>query len=178
MKIKVPERLESDRLIIRPFVQDDLEGFYSFMSDEEATKYLLFSEDEKTLDASKQLLLRTIGSYESNDQIYALAVATKHENSFIGSVGIGPDFSGEHYQIYWTILPQFWGKGLATEAVIRFMDYLFYEVGLCKLIAYSHPENIASARVAEKAGMQNQGTIMLEGLDHEPLYFEIEKKSD
>ncbi len=175
MKIKVPEKLESERLVIRPFIQDDIDGFYSFMSDEEATKYLLFSEDEKTLAASRQLLLRTIGNYDSPDQIYALAVATKHENSFIGSVGIGPDFTGEHYQIYWTILPQFWGKGLATEAAICFMDYLFMEIGFNKIVAYSHPENVASSKVAEKAGMQNQGTIMLEGLDHEPLYFEIEK---
>ncbi|MBP2029494.1 ribosomal-protein-alanine N-acetyltransferase [Methanohalophilus levihalophilus] len=178
MKVKVPERLESERLIIRPFVQDDLDGFYSFMSDEDAPKYILFSEDETTIDETPQSFLPPLSNYDGRDQIYALAVATKNENSFIGSVGIGPDFSGDKYQIYWNILPQFWGKGLATEAVIRFMDYLLREVGLGKLVAYSHPDNIASAKVAEKAGMQNQGTILIDGLDHEPLYFEVENDSE
>ena len=175
MTLVIPKRLESERLVIRPFVNDDLERFHLFMTDEKATKYLLFTEEQKTKEAIKNLLEQTIENYEGPEQIYALAIADKSNNKFIGSLGLGPDFNDQNYQIYWSILPEFWNMGLATEATITFLEYVFSKLGINKVVAYSHPDNIASTRVAENVGMKNRGTLKVEGFEHETLYFTIEK---
>ena len=56
-------------------------------------------------------------------------------------------------QIGWHVRRDLWGQGLATEAALACRDYGFDHLGLERLSALIHPENIASRRVAEKIGM-------------------------
>ena len=182
MFIKVPEMLETKRTVIRPFIEDDLEGFYRCMSDEIATEYLLFADDQKTFEGTKQLLEMTIDNYDNDEQIYALTVADRLTGEFIGSVGFGPDFGADpgfcgSVQMFWSILPEYWGKGYATEASKRLLEYAFEELGIKKIIAYSHPQNIASKKIALKIGMKEEGTVYFDFIDDPALKFSISSLS-
>ena len=51
-------------------------------------------------------------------------------------------------------MPQFWGKGYATEATKACLKYAFEEINLTEIIGAAHEENNASRRVLEKCGLQ------------------------
>ena len=56
--------------------------------------------------------------------------------------------------VAYRLLPAYWGQGLATEAARASVRYGFAELGLGRIIGLVMPENIASARVLEKAGLR------------------------
>jgi RimJ/RimL family protein N-acetyltransferase len=56
-------------------------------------------------------------------------------------------------------LPQWWGRGLATEAARECLRYAFEEVGLGRVVAGADPPNVASLRVIERLGMKPIGDI-------------------
>ncbi|MCM1987255.1 MAG: GNAT family N-acetyltransferase [Methanococcoides sp.] len=175
MSLKVPEGLETERTLIRPFKGDDLDGFYTFMSDGEATKYLLFTADQKTFEGTKELLDKTIANYDNEEQIYALAVERKADGNFIGSIGFGPDWKGSGYQMFWMILPEYWKKGYGIEVTKKLLEYAFSILGLELMTAYSHPDNIASEKLALKLGMVDNGIVDIEFFDEPHVQFVIRK---
>ena len=52
------------------------------------------------------------------------------------------------------ILPQYWGKGFATEAAMAALDYGFNKLDLSEIIGMVHEENVASRKVLEKCGLK------------------------
>ena len=69
-------------------------------------------------------------------------------------------------EVGWTILPARWGEGLATELARKSVRTAFDELGLDEVIAYTAPDNVASWRVMEKAGMEFDREIVAAGLPH------------
>jgi len=59
----------------------------------------------------------------------------------------------DELEIAYRLDPDFWGKGLATEAARAVRDHAFTDLALKRVISLIHPDNIASRRVAEKTGM-------------------------
>ena len=59
-----------------------------------------------------------------------------------------------------------WGRGFATELALTSIEAAFESLGLAEVIAYTQPDNLASRRVMEKAGMVYQGELIHEDLPH------------
>jgi RimJ/RimL family protein N-acetyltransferase len=72
----------------------------------------------------------------------------------------------DEVEIGWTIHPDRWGEGLATEVASASVRIAFDVLGLEEVIAYTAPDNIASCRVMEKAGMEFDREIEAAGLPH------------
>jgi [ribosomal protein S5]-alanine N-acetyltransferase len=72
----------------------------------------------------------------------------------------------DEVEIGWTIHPDRWGEGLATELAQASVQSAFDVLGLDGVIAYTANDNIASWRVMEKAGMQYDREIIAVGLPH------------
>lgn len=157
---KLPECLETDRLLIRPFVPDDFESFFSFLRDERATQYLSFIRKQRTYKGAKDLLAMIIGNYRRPEQIFALAVIRKQDHQYVGSLGLYPVEDSQDTEIFYTLLPKFWGKGYATEASHRLLAYAFSELNLEKIVAFIFPYNAASERVAVRLGMKDLGFVL------------------
>jgi RimJ/RimL family protein N-acetyltransferase len=66
----------------------------------------------------------------------------------------------EEGEIWYLVEPESWGKGIATEAAKHLLDFGFGELGLHRIWATCLPENPASARVLEKAGMRKEGFLV------------------
>jgi ribosomal-protein-alanine N-acetyltransferase len=69
-------------------------------------------------------------------------------------------------EIGWAILPERWGTGLATELARVAVGAAFDSLRLSSVIAYTQPDNLASRRVMEKAGLTYEGDISHAGLPH------------
>lgn len=172
--MKIPNRLETERLIIRPFELRDLDLFYAFMSNEKATQYLLFSPEQKTYEGAKKLLEDTINSYNNPQPLFALTIADRNRDLFLGSCGFAPLEKQGEVQCYYAIDPKYWRQGLATEAFTKLIEYAFLELKLSKIVSFVNPENIASIKLAEKVGMKYEEKVKRKDFgDREGLVFEI-----
>jgi len=151
-------RIETNRLNIRPFNQDDLAECYALMQDEELFKYLDWKVT--SIETFKGTFKWWIDLYETNcdgDFKYNFAVFLKDSNKFIGWGGFGViDCFYADKEIYYLIGKEYWGKGYATEMMEALLDYYFNKIGMSKIIALAKPENIASNRVIEKLGLKFQ----------------------
>ena len=78
----------------------------------------------------------------------------KEGMQFVGWAGLSylPEF--DEVDIGYRFLPEFWGKGLATEASIAILKYGFDQLNLERIIGMAMEENKGSIRVLEKSGMQ------------------------
>ena len=96
-----------------------------------------------------------------NDHDPKRAFAIANDKEFIGAVGIEPyndvnSYSGELG--YWLGEP-FWGKGIATKAVKKFIPYIFENYDLIKIFAYVFSSNPSSGKVLVKAGLKLEGSL-------------------
>ena len=63
------------------------------------------------------------------------------------------------WEIGWAIHSDLWGKGIATEAARRVLEFAFVELRSHRIVAFSYAQNVASTRVMEKLGMQRDGCL-------------------
>ena len=97
------------------------------------------------------------------------AVEKKDGFEAIGYCGLFsfPDIGGQpEIEVGYRLARRFWGHGYATEAVRAVRDYAFSGLNISRLIAMIDPGNVASIRVAEKAGFRYEKDVMLEGYTH------------
>ncbi|MGH2870761.1 MAG: GNAT family N-acetyltransferase [Solirubrobacteraceae bacterium] len=69
-------------------------------------------------------------------------------------------------EIGWAVLPARWGQGFATELAQTSIQAAFESLGLEDVIAYTQPENLASRRVMDKAGLRYEGDFTHEDMPH------------
>lgn len=72
----------------------------------------------------------------------------------------------QEIELAWSMAPERWGEGLATELARASMSAGFNELHLPQLVALTLPHNIASRRVMEKAGMTHAGDVEHVGMRH------------
>jgi ribosomal-protein-alanine N-acetyltransferase len=156
--------LETARLYLRKFKDEDLEMLYPIFSDSETMQFYPapFSKD-KTQDWIKQ----NIASYKSNG--YGLwAVCLKENNEFIGDCGlVNQQINGEpEVEIGYHISKEHWSKGFASEAARACKEYGFNQLSLKRLISIIDPNNISSIRVAEKIGFTKEKEAFVFNKNH------------
>ncbi|MCY4061016.1 MAG: GNAT family N-acetyltransferase [Chloroflexi bacterium] len=159
------DQLESERLRIQPFKEDDLERCRRFRRD-------VFGLDEGPAPAQSWLRW-TIDSYRELANLgqppYAdYAIVRKDGGEFVGSVGIVPtlvpwgalkgdaqdNLLSPEIGLFWGIRPEFRRRRYATEAAAALLAYLFLELHARQAVATTARDNIASRRTMKKLGMR------------------------
>lgn len=149
----VPHSLDTPRLLLRRHRPDDLGPFTRFMTDPRATRFLGFSEEQKTPQGARELLQRVLRSYQGSAPILALAVEDRHSGEYLGSCGLAPLRLGEGAEVFYNVMPAHQGQGLATEVTRALVDYAFTDPFIPVVAAFIWPTNQASRRVAAKSGL-------------------------
>ena len=154
--------LETERLILRMWRDDDIREYAELCADAEVMRYI----GGKTLDRTEawRHMASMIGHWYLRG--YGVwAVEEKAGGRLVGRIGcINPE-GWPGFEVGWTLKREFWGKGYATEAARRSLEYAFYELDQPHVISLIHPENRASIRVAERLGEKVEGTARVMGLD-------------
>ncbi|MEM8778142.1 MAG: GNAT family N-acetyltransferase [Cyanobacteria bacterium P01_G01_bin.49] len=159
--------LKTERLVIRKFQQKDLSAFLEFMLDEESTKYLAFTEEQKTEEGAKALFDLVYQSYESQTPIHSYVIAGQDQDHYLGSCGFTP-YDEDIYECYYSVSKAQWGQGVATEAIKTIAEELSKTA---EIRAYCHPNNVAAHRVAKKAGFIPKGLTLHQHFDIEGELF-------
>ena len=153
------KRIETDRLILRPFASDDAEAMYrNWASDPEVTKFLSWTA-YKSVDTAHQILAVWTKQYHDNT-FYQWAIELKEIRQPIGSISVvNQDDRVDMAEIGFCIGKSWWGQGVMTEALKAVMTFLFEEVGFQRIEAGHDPDNPASGAVQHKCGMKYEGTF-------------------
>lgn len=156
--------MESERLLLRPWNEDDAEALYQYASDHRVSELALWPQ-HTSVDMSREVI-RNI--FMPNQHLYAIVL--KDTSEPIGSIGLVPE-GFEHYATdclereagYWIGHP-YWNKGLTTEALGLLINYCRESLHLDSLLITTDTRNTASMRVAEKCGFKYIGEYVYEGI--------------
>lgn len=153
--------LETERLILRPFCQADIDVYAEMCADREVMRFIgeggILSREEAWRN-----MAMVVGHWQLRG--YGLwAVELKETNQLIGRVGSWNPEGWPGFEIGWLLHRKHWGNGYATEAGRATMDHAFGELHQSEVISLIQPANTASIRVAERLGEQHHGTTMLLG---------------
>lgn len=145
--------LETDRIILRRFKMNDFKAVFAFGSNEEVQKYTGDKNLVSYVEAKE--LIRDVWLEDYKKYGYGRwATIMKSDNTLIGFAGLKylPEF-GET-DIGFRFLPEYWGKGIATEVSNAIIQYGFEQLKLNRIIGIAMPDNIASNKVLMKIGLQ------------------------
>lgn len=156
------EFLETERLILRPFLEDDVDRLFLLDSNPEVMKYVGVKPLTKKEQSAE--VIKMIQKQYLENGIGRLAVIEKESNLLIGwsfLKYLTEEINGikNVYDLGYRFLPEFWGKGYATESAKASIDFGFKEMNLDKICAHAHSENVASNNTLRKLGFQEKGTF-------------------
>ncbi len=154
--------LETDRLLVREYVEEDAAAFFKLNTDSEV---LRFVPDKALLNVeqARQLLIdHPIADYRKHG-FGRDACIFKSTGEQIGFAGLKYLEELGEVDVAYRLLPAYWGQGLATEAALASVRYGFTDLGLKRIIGLVMPENIASVRVLEKTGLRYTETVTFWG---------------
>ncbi len=159
-------QLETNRLIMRPFEETDAEGLFLLDSNPEVMKYVggVVSTE---IGHSRKMIEFIQKQYKENG-VGRLAVIEKSSNLFIGWSGLKyltSEINGMKnvYELGYRFLPEYWGKGYATETAIAALNYAFDSIKTDIVYAMAVTENTGSNRVLRKLGFEELGTFLDNG---------------
>ncbi|QCE35234.1 GNAT family N-acetyltransferase [Acetobacteraceae bacterium] len=152
------------RLTLTKVSLNDLEDLSKFKADPQSFSHMLgglrcFSETQEELE--KDLLFwqeNRVGMFTIRLRAEALDIG-----DFVGIVGVHqrPDWRG--LALRFAISPSFRGKGIATEAVLSTLDFVF-QMGLPSILALAREDNVASRRILSAVGMSARGIFIRKGV--------------
>ncbi|MCL1664232.1 GNAT family N-acetyltransferase [Elizabethkingia ursingii] len=151
---------------MRPFEETDAEGLFLLDSNPEVMKYVggVVSTE---IEQSRQMIEFIQNQYKENG-VGRLAVIEKSSNILIGWSGLKyltKEINGMKnvYELGYRFLPEYWGKGYATETAIAALNYAFNEIKTDIVYAMAVTENAGSNHVLRKLGFEELGTFLDDG---------------
>ena len=162
---------ETKRLLVRRYTEHDKDHFFSLNGNEEVMRYI---RPVKTREECDEFLLQVIAYSETEKLFGRWAVEDKLSKEFVGSFAIIPVEGKDQMQLGYSILPEHWGKGYATELTIAGLQYVFAKTPINPIYAYTEAPNASSQKVLLKAGFRPNGSY-IEG-DKKVERFVLEKE--
>jgi ribosomal-protein-alanine N-acetyltransferase len=154
--VKPPETLETEHLLLRkPRMEDASVIFERYACDPEVTRYLSW-RPHKTVQETEQFLL-ACGQLWRTGKDFALVITARGGDNAIGMFGLHP--MKMKIEIGYVLARPYWGKGYMSEALSTVIDWAFTQPDIYRVQAFCDVDNIASARVMEKAGMTREGLL-------------------
>ncbi len=149
-------RLETERLVLRPWDERDREPLIAVQCDPEVRRFFpsVPTPEQVSDDFDAALEKARINGFHFG------SARLKSDDSFVGLMGIGvvPDIQREaipshpRVEIGWVFARRYWGQGLAPEGARAWLDYA-WSIGLPEVVAFTAAVNTPSQRVMEKIGM-------------------------
>lgn len=150
--------LATNRLILRKFTVEDAMDVFEYAREPEVARYVTW-DAHKSIGDSINFINWTLDRYDS-DEAGEWAIEYRETGRIIGGMGfVQIDTVNSCGAIGYVLSKEYWGKGLMTEAVKRLIRFGFEEMGLNRIEAVHIPENVASGKVMQKAGMFYEGLL-------------------
>ncbi len=148
----------TERLTLRKLSVSDSTDMYEYSKKSIVTKYLLWTEHES--ESRSYNYLCGVSEWYKRGEYFDWAVTLTDSGKMIGTCGFTSfDFEHGRAEVGYVLNPDFWGQGIATEAVSAVIEFAFNELGANRVEAHFIEGNNASLRVMEKCGMTFEGYL-------------------
>lgn len=151
MDLRLP--IETDRLVLRRHEAADREAFVALVTDPRFYEHLSVPERQRTPEGAAEVFDLVLSSYDTDEPVWGLTLGDRETGAFAGTVALHPVPFGEALEIFYAVVPDRQGEGLAVEAVRALFDALPEYA----FVARTPLTNEASKRVAAAAGMTDDG---------------------
>ena len=149
--------LHTPRLILRRIKRTDIDDIFDYAHNPETSKFLLWYPHETKGDT--RFYFHNVDKRYKAAEFFDWAIEEKNSCRMIGTCG----FTAIHEidrkaEVGYVINPRYMGNGYATEAVMRVLEFAFFDLGLERVEARYIIGNDKSRRVMEKCFMKYEGT--------------------
>ena len=156
--------IETDRLLLRTFTEEDADLIYELNLDPEVTRY---THDPMTdIEQAKKVLIEVILPQYALYNHGRWAVHLKPGLEFLGWSGLKYIPDRVEIDLGYRYMKRFWGKGYATEAAYACLQHGFQRLNMQRIVGRALPGNAGSIKVLENCGMQYVGEENIHGLFH------------
>jgi RimJ/RimL family protein N-acetyltransferase len=179
MTMPQPFILETQRLLFRRLIMDDLDALFALYRDREIRQYFPDGTDGTlTHEETREEIAWFLNGHPDHPELGLWAAILKETNQLIGRCGLLPWTIGERSEVEVAYLldKKVWRQGLGTEAAQAILHYGFEHLHLTRLICLVDPDNQASIKVARNIGMTLEKAMVDEKGPF--LLFSINKTSD
>lgn len=150
------KQITTDRLLLRPPTEADAEKIFArYGQDAEVCRYKSWTP-HRTIDDTLEFLRRIV-SDNAEGRSMGFLIFSRDSGELLGSVGGA--IEKHRMQFGYCLARDAWGNGFATEAARAFLAAAFELPSLWRVQAFCDLENLASARVLEKAGLEREGIL-------------------
>ena len=150
------EHLETERLVLRPMTVGDVEEMHEIYSDETTFQFIAGGPC-RSIDETLERVQEKIA--HQKQQGFSLGVVIERSTGMVvGDCGLQLLEGGPDVEVGYKMARRVRGRGYATEAAAAWIAAGFNELGLERVVAVTHPDNVASRRVMLKLGMSLHGT--------------------
>lgn len=153
--------IETARVRLRPFSLADVDDVFAYASDEEFARHLDYPRPSSVEDARDFLRRAVNGDMGAN----LLAICLRIDDRAIGAVQLQPE-TPRKASLHYELSRDYWGRGLATEAVSALLEWGLSEYPALEVVeASTSIENARSRRLLEKLGF-----VVVSSGSHEVVY--------
>jgi len=154
-----PDRLQTARLLLRPIEFDDAAAIFSnYAQDPEVCRFVLWRPHA---DVSETRAYIAGCLMATTSRTYVLT--RRDTNALVGALDLRDTGPG-HIGFGYVLARPVWRQGLMTEALTACADWALSQPGIWRFGDVCDAENVASARVMEKAGLQREGLLRRWGM--------------
>lgn len=159
--LDLPEQfltLQTPRLILRKLLITDAEAIFAYASDPQISNYVLW-ETHTSLQDSYDYINNVAFALDRSGQGINWGIVEKESNQLIGTCTLHSTPAHRRASLGYAIARDYWGQGIMTEAAKAAIAFGFHVMHLQRIQGYCAVENVGSARVLEKAGMEFEGIL-------------------
>lgn len=149
--------IETERLILRPFIMEDASDVFEYLNEPLVNCFACMKLN--TIEEAYKLIDERIKEKE-----FSFAIVLKDENKVIGEINAHPESTSpeqnstlDTFSPCWMLNKKYHGFNYAYEAAYAFFDYLFKEKQARRIYAYTEDYNIPSQKLCKKLGMRQEG---------------------
>jgi RimJ/RimL family protein N-acetyltransferase len=170
----MPIILETPRLLLREFTEDDVDNLVRLNSDPEVMRYLTGGRPTPRETIRDEIIPFHLAVYDRYDRLGTWAAESTATGAFLGWFHFrpGPGNDTTNIDLGYRLRRSTWNKGYATEGSRALISMGFTDLGVDRVFGHTMTVNAASRRVLEKCGMTlvrataYAGTDAIEGAEH------------
>jgi ribosomal-protein-alanine N-acetyltransferase len=164
MPLKAPIVLESERLIVRPVVEGDLQALLVVNGDDEVTRFLPYASWRSLVDA--RAWFERMSNLGARGESIQYVVTDRSTNLAIGTCLLfRHEEQSARAELGYVLGRSYWGRGIMREALTALLECAFGAYRLRRLEAEVDPLNMASRRLLESLGFIREGQFRKRWVD-------------
>jgi ribosomal-protein-serine acetyltransferase len=170
----IPIRLDTERLIVRKCVEGDGRELYLLLERNGNREFLRENVEDvssiKTEEEAEIKVRKHSAEWFARDR-FVMGIWLKSEDKYVGQIWIEPKkWEVPSFEIGWFLGQGYQGRGIATEAVRRSLEFIFNDLNAHKVIVITRDTNSRSCKLAKRLEVRREDHLRESGIENDKRY--------